>query len=360
MNNDKINLLTYTDNFKKHEQVKSELIYGDKKLTENPYITIAIPTYKRPILLKEAIDSALNQIGTDCEYEVIVVDNEVKTNVETETEKLIKSYADKRLLYYKNEKNIGMFSNWNRCIELSRAKWVAFLHDDDLLKADYINKITHLITKKQNIGALIASCKRIRIGIQKEQDMFFIKKNIKQFIRNYTKKKLIRIRTMDCEILNYNIYGAPTCGILFNKEYVIKEGGFNEEYFPSGDWFFMFKFNKSYEVYKTVDILSYYRISDNESLKINTLKGFITDTANFIEYTRSNSLIGLLMYKLFRYEQHVVTMKGIISMDKSSTIKPEEFNYICEYKIRPVRLFIYKKINTLFWFIKKINALIFG
>ena len=32
--------------------------------------------------------------------------------------------------YYKNEKNIGMYGNWNRCIELSNGEYLTILNDD--------------------------------------------------------------------------------------------------------------------------------------------------------------------------------------------------------------------------------------
>ena len=361
MNKEKIDLFKYIDNFNKYKQVESVLTYGEKESIKDPYITIAIPTYKRNSLLKEAIDSALNQINSDCEFEVIVVDNEVKIGVETETEKLIKSYSDKRLLYYKNEENIGMFGNWNRCIELSRGKWIAFLHDDDLLKADYICKITHLIARKRNIGAILASFETIGVHHKKQkQELNNLKQVLKQLFLKIGKTKLMRIRTIDSQISDSNMYGAPTCGSIFNREYAIKEGGFNEEFFPSADWFYMFKFNKSYKVYVTLDILGYYRFLVNESLNPNTLREFIIDKANFSEFNSRHSLIGLIMYKLFRYEQHFVTVKASIKQDKSSSIKPEEFNYLCEYKIRPVRLYIYKIINILYLRLRKVSALILG
>ena len=53
--------------------------------------------------MKEAVDSALNQIGFD-EYDVIVVDND--PDRDDETEKLMLNYNNPKLSYYKNMKNI--------------------------------------------------------------------------------------------------------------------------------------------------------------------------------------------------------------------------------------------------------------
>ena len=48
-----------------------------------PVFTIAIPTFCRSSLLKEAVLSALNQV-TNVPYDIIVVDNNPKRNDETE------------------------------------------------------------------------------------------------------------------------------------------------------------------------------------------------------------------------------------------------------------------------------------
>ena len=62
------------DCFAAYRQVPSELVIDGGALA-TPAITIAIPTFRRPDLLREAISSALSQ-RTDCPYEVIVVDND--------------------------------------------------------------------------------------------------------------------------------------------------------------------------------------------------------------------------------------------------------------------------------------------
>lgn len=359
MNCKMIDIYRHVDNYAKYHHVKSVLEPGNKAYVANPYITIAIPTYKRPSLLKEAIDSALNQDNPSYEFEVIVIDNEVRQSVETETEKLIKTYSDSRLLYYRNEKNLGMFGNWNRCIELARGKWVAFLHDDDLIASDYIAKISKLIISKKEVGAIMVIFGIIGKTIPSDSPSFS-RNVIKEFLNRHLKNKLLSITTTDIQLFSDNPYGAPTCGALFNRNLAIKEGGFNEAYFPSADWFFVFKFNKSYKVYKTFDILGYYRILENESLNVDTLRQFVVDGINFRQFSRNLNLLGATVYNLFRYEQHVCFLEWVMRLDKSHSIKPEDFNDKCEYKIRPLRLWLYKKVRLVYWRIKKLSVLIWG
>ncbi|WP_158318855.1 glycosyltransferase family 2 protein [Robertmurraya kyonggiensis] len=347
------------DNFIKFNDVESVLIHGDKSKIKQPFITIAIPTYRRHILLKEAIDSALNQLNPNCEYEVIIVDNEVSYGVVTETEKLIKGYSNNKLLYYRNSDNIGMAGNWNRCFELARGKWVAFLHDDDLLVNDYLFKVSKLLDKKKKIGALVSSFEIIGENNRTKKDSKLERVTKKLFVR-FGKNKLMRIRPLDTKIWNSNIYGPPTCGALFYKDYALKQGGFDEDNFPSLDWFFLFNFNKKYKVYKPLDKLGFYRVIDNESLNPKTLRAFVKDAADFREINRKSYLIGKLMFKFFKYEQHAVIIDWVMDLGKSSELKAEEFNNLCKYKIRPILLSLYKRAFRIYWIIKRIMAMIFG
>ncbi len=70
------------NHFKETEHISSIPIF-ENKLQEIPKFTIAIPTYKRSVYLREALDSAINQIDS-VPYEIIVVDNNPERNDETE------------------------------------------------------------------------------------------------------------------------------------------------------------------------------------------------------------------------------------------------------------------------------------
>lgn len=110
-----------------------KLVQG-KHREKEPLITILIPTYKRPELLKNAIDSALDQ-GEFDNYQIIIVDNEcAPIDEETDTSILVSGYADERIIYYRNE--IQAFYKMDNAARLARSKWILFLHDDDVLVPD--------------------------------------------------------------------------------------------------------------------------------------------------------------------------------------------------------------------------------
>lgn len=94
----------FVDNFERYGAHKSIAIIDNAQSDYD--ITIAIPTYKRPALLAEAIDSAINQIDVpaNIKYEIFVVDNDPQRESETESLLRNKYSLIKDFSYYKNEK----------------------------------------------------------------------------------------------------------------------------------------------------------------------------------------------------------------------------------------------------------------
>lgn len=103
--------------------------------------SIIVPAYK-PNYLKECIDSLLAQTYTD--FELIIVNDASPYDLDS----IIKQFNDKRIRYYKNEKNYGaveMVKNWNHCLEYATGEYVINMGDDDRLAPlcleDYVNLI---------------------------------------------------------------------------------------------------------------------------------------------------------------------------------------------------------------------------
>jgi glycosyltransferase involved in cell wall biosynthesis len=96
-------------------------------MEEQPLVSICIPTYNRAGMISRAIESALGQSYRN--IEVIVVDN-ASTDA---TAAVVASFNDERLRYVKNLSNLGLFGNFNRCIELATGSYLHILHSDDYI-----------------------------------------------------------------------------------------------------------------------------------------------------------------------------------------------------------------------------------
>jgi glycosyltransferase involved in cell wall biosynthesis len=94
-----------------------------------PLITVIIPTFRRPKLLRRAILSVLNQ--TFSAFQVCVYDDASNDN----TQKVVTELAetDSRVKYYCHEQNIGAVANFNYGLKEVNTPFFSFLSDDDLL-----------------------------------------------------------------------------------------------------------------------------------------------------------------------------------------------------------------------------------
>jgi GT2 family glycosyltransferase len=82
-------------------------------------------------MVGDAIRSALAQ--THRNLEVLVVDN-ASTD---DTAAVVSSFTDARLKFIRNDRNLGLFGNCNRCIELARGKYLHILHSDDAIPPEF-------------------------------------------------------------------------------------------------------------------------------------------------------------------------------------------------------------------------------
>lgn len=93
-----------------------------------PFFSIITPTYNRPDLLEKMIMSVLSQ--TFQNWELIIIDD--STNNDTE-KRMCENISDPRIIYRKNEKNVGAPESRNRGMDISTGTWITFLDDDDTL-----------------------------------------------------------------------------------------------------------------------------------------------------------------------------------------------------------------------------------
>lgn len=354
-----LDLMKYEDNFSKTQSIKSKLVFGNPELCPDPYISIVIPTYNRPDFLKTAIDSALNQINPVCNYEVVVVDNEFTSLKTSKTEELIMQYQNPKLLYYQTPEIRGMVNNWNRGVLLARAKWIAFLHDDDILLLDYINRIIQLISRRKDVAGITAFFYTFHEDSDIEQVDVRRLSSVKSKIYNkLSRNKLMRLYQLDSNIMLMDVYNAPTCGSIFRKECLIESGGFDDSLFPSFDWFFLYRFCKEYKLYRSMERLGYYRAFKNTSSLEETKNAFLRDRVMFADSVYQHTRLGRAMLFLFENELN----NKILNTRFSDYTEKAATGYYEQEKLkeRKFRKYAYNFIVNGYWLLKERFYLFFG
>ena len=94
-------------------------------------ISICIPTYNQPVLLKRLLDSIYSQDFTD--FEVIITDDSTDDAVHN----VVLSYSDSNILYVRNSPSLGPGNNWNRAMELATSDVIKIMHQDDFFTYSY-------------------------------------------------------------------------------------------------------------------------------------------------------------------------------------------------------------------------------
>ncbi len=115
---------------------------------KKPFISVAIPAYK-DAFLAECIESVLAQTYTN--YEIVVVNDASPYDLDS----IIEKYEDKRIRYYKNEKNYGavdVVKNWNRCLDLAKGDYIICMGDDDMLMSNCLEDYVKLMAKYPGLG----------------------------------------------------------------------------------------------------------------------------------------------------------------------------------------------------------------
>lgn len=116
-------------------------------------ITTFIPTFRRPALLKRAIDSILKQ--TYPHFQIYVCDNASGD----ETAEVVAQYAQKdgRIHYFCHKENIGMMGNYQFGLSLVKTPYFSFLSDDDLLLPNFYELTLQEFHKHPDLGFAAAS-----------------------------------------------------------------------------------------------------------------------------------------------------------------------------------------------------------
>ena len=104
----------------------------------NTLVSIIIPTYQRPSMLKKALESCINQ--THKNLEVLVIDNnEFNDQFQINTTQVVKEIDDERIQLFCVGADYNAVQARNYGIKISKGKFINFLDDDDEL---YLTKIS--------------------------------------------------------------------------------------------------------------------------------------------------------------------------------------------------------------------------
>lgn len=231
-------IFTNEDHFSETAAIPSRLIFGDLSRPA-PRITIVIPAYKRTDGLRLALDSALEQTVSVDAFDVLVIDDD--PTPDNDVDRLLSGYGNANLYYYKNEHNLGLYPNFNRCFTLARSPWVSMLHDDDLLYPDCLEQAFKAIGRLERFDlAMINPSYQEWDGAGAPPARASDGRSLRSRGRDLLKN--VYYRAFRLKDLYYTVPGVgrgPTCGTLFRRDAVLALGGYKNTPYPEDVWFHM-------------------------------------------------------------------------------------------------------------------------
>ncbi len=168
-------------------------------------ISVIMPVFNAQNFIKDAIRSILNQ--TYKNFELIII-NDVSTDM---SDKLIKSFKDKRIRYIQNEINSGVAKSLNIGLRIARGKFVARLDADDIATKDRLQKQINFLNSHRDIGVVGSWV----ILINNKEKQLHIKKYPEKY--DAIKKEAIR-----CNPLNHST-------VMFRRSLIQQYGEYDEK-----------------------------------------------------------------------------------------------------------------------------------
>jgi len=217
-------------------------------MIDNPKISVIMSVYNGQKYLKHSIESILNQTFKDFEF-IIINDYSIDN-----TQKIIESYKDQRIILINNRKNLGLPKSLNIGLNKSSGKYIARMDADDISLPHRLEAQYNFLEKNKQIGLIGGQVEKIdssnnSIGYKKSrpQDLDIIKFWI------ITKNPLVH----------------PT--IFFRKEILKIIGPYNETFIYAQDFELYSRIIKKYKITNLPEVLIKFRYH-NESITRTSLK----------------------------------------------------------------------------------------
>ncbi len=121
-----------------------------------PKVSVLMPIYKtNEKYLRTAVESILSQTFDD--FEFLILDD----CPDDDREEIIKSYKDKRIKYYKNEKNLGIAASRNKLTDMAKGEYLAVFDHDDISLPERLEKQVKYLDAHQDVGVVSSNIKSL-------------------------------------------------------------------------------------------------------------------------------------------------------------------------------------------------------
>jgi len=114
---------------------------------DQPLLTIAIPTYNRSECLAQLLEILAPQLAGESRVELVISDNASTDDTPT----VVASFREKglKLIYNRNEMNLGLDANFLKCFREARGKYVWIFGDDDIILPGSLCRVLGILSEHE-------------------------------------------------------------------------------------------------------------------------------------------------------------------------------------------------------------------
>lgn len=247
-------------------------------MNNEPLVCVCVPVYNGEKFIEGTVKAILKQ--TYPNIVIKVIDNCSTDN----TCAVVEAIEDSRIELIKNETNVGMTGNFNKCLEYATGKYLQILCADDKVAPQCIEKKVAMIEKNPNC-TLVFSASEVR----DETEKVILK-------RNCFRKDTV-ISGMDMlkkAFRKYNLFGEPSNVML--KVDAIKDAGlFDEKMYYAVDWEYWTRFCLTGDVCYVNEPLAYFyvRSTSETGTLLKKKPEIVKDDKIFVDLCKNNEKMGI-------------------------------------------------------------------
>ena len=229
-------------------------------LHKSPLVSVVLMAYKRPEYLRITMASVLEQTMSD--FELIVADN----SNSPEIARMCTEFNDERIRYIGNEITLPMVSNAKLGMRLAQGKYIANIHDDDVIDAKFLETLILPMERDEHVGLVF--CDHTIIDADGTENMAVSDYNSKAWGRAHLTEGVLIDRV---GALFNQVIPAPSGRVFRTGSIDLDE--IYEEVGYAYDWWMSFLHCKSaFDCYYVPARLMSYRVHGGSASSSGTLK----------------------------------------------------------------------------------------
>ena len=297
------------------------------KKNNKPFFSVVVCTYNRALILKNCLNSLLNQSLAKKRYEILIMDD----GSSDETVALLKDYIKKHnnpLIRLYSSPNIGLAHSRNKAVKQATGRFIAYIDDD--AKAD--------INWLENAYKRLNETKNSPVGLTGPILTYYRDKKPTWFKDKYeedTKGKFSRFLKIG------ETFSGPN--MILKKDIILKNGGFAEDIDMKADVLMVGEETKFYEqiwqnnpggrlLYYAADVKVYHLVHPYKMKVLYRLKRWFASGQSYFLRNQSNSPIAKILMTL-----KVITYFIISSL----------FAFISLFKVQYIQNWIIESLGPL-------------